>query len=45
MKLVCAVFTLYQNAFCYFFHATEESKSGNDNDFKISWPPIPVEQF
>ena len=37
MKLVCAVFTLYQNGFCYFFQASEEGKSGNDNDFKISW--------
>ena len=36
MKLVSAIFTLYQNAFWYFFQASEESKSDNDNDFKIS---------
>ena len=36
MKLVSAIFTLYQNAFWYFFQASEESKSGNDNNFKIS---------
>ena len=35
MKLVCAIFTLYQNS--YFFQASEESKSDDDNDFKISW--------
>ena len=37
MKLVCAIFTLYQNAFGYFFRALEEGKSDDDNDFKISW--------
>ena len=37
MKLVCAIFTLYQNAFCFFLQASEEGKSDNDNDFKISW--------
>ena len=36
MKLVCAIITLYQNAFCYFFQAPEERKTDNDNDFKIS---------
>ena len=36
MKLVCAIFTLYQNAFSYFFQASEEGKSDNDNDLKIS---------
>ena len=36
MKLVCAIFTLYQNAFCFFLQASEEGKSDNDNDFKIS---------
>ena len=48
MKLVCAIFTLYKNAFCYFLQASQEGKSGNDNDFKISKylePPIVVEQF
>ena len=35
MKLVCVIFTLYQNAFCDFFQASEEGKSDNDNDFKI----------
>ena len=35
MKLVCAIFTSYQNAFCYFFQASEEGKSDYDNDFKI----------
>ena len=34
IKLVCAIFTLYQNAFCYFFQASEEGKSDNDNNFK-----------
>ena len=29
--------TFYQNAFCYFFQASVEDKSDNDNDFKISW--------
>ena len=37
IKLACAMFTLYQNAFCYFFQASEESKSDNNNDFKVSW--------
>ena len=37
MKLVCALFTLYDNAFCYFFQASKEDKTDNDNDFKISW--------
>ena len=37
MKLVCAIFTLYQNTFCYFFQASEESKTDNANDLKISW--------
>ena len=37
MKLVCAIFTLYQNAFCFFLQASEEGKSDNDNDFKLSW--------
>ena len=37
MKLVCAIFTLYQNAFCYFFQASEEDKSDYNNDFKIYW--------
>ena len=36
MKLVCAIFMLYQNVFCYFFQASEEDKSDNDNVFKIS---------
>ena len=36
MKLVCAIFTLYQNIFCYFYQASEEGKSDNDNDFNIS---------
>ena len=36
MKLVCAIFPLYQNVFCCFFQASEEGKSDNDNDFKIS---------
>ena len=36
MKLVCAIFTLYQNAFCFFFQASELGKSDDDNDFKIS---------
>ena len=36
MKLVCVIFTLYQSAFCYFFQASEEGKSDdNNNDFKI----------
>ena len=35
-KLVCAIFTLHQNAFCYFFQASEESKTDNDNDLKRS---------
>ena len=34
IKLVCAIFTLYQNAFCYFFQASEEGKSDNDKNFK-----------
>ena len=37
MKLVCAIFTLHHNAFCYFFQGSEKGKSDNDNDFKISW--------
>ena len=34
-RLVCAIFMLYQNVFCYFFKTAEEGKSDNDNDFKI----------
>ena len=45
MKLVFTIFTLYQNAFCYFFRASEEGKSDNDNDFKNLEPPIAVEQL
>ena len=37
MKLFCAIFTLYQNVFCYFFQASKDGKSDNNNDFKISW--------
>ena len=37
MKLVCAIFTLYQNAVRYFFQASEEGKSDDADDFKISW--------
>ena len=33
MKLVCAIFTLYQIAFSYFFQASEEGENDNDNDF------------
>ena len=44
-KLVCAIFTLYQNAICYLLQASEEGKSDNDNDFKILEPPIEVKQF
>ena len=29
IKLVCAIFTLCQIAFCYFFQASEEGKSDN----------------
>ena len=36
MKLVCVTSTLYQIAACYFFQASEEGKTDNDNDFKIS---------
>ena len=36
MKLVSAIFTLYQNVF-YFFQASEKGKTDNNNDFKISW--------
>ena len=42
-KLVCAIFTLNQNAFCYFFQASEAAKSDNNNDFKILEPPAVVE--
>ena len=35
MKLVCVIFTLYRNAFCYFFQASGDGKSDGDNDFKI----------
>ena len=37
MKLVCAIFMLYQNTFCYFLQASEVGKTDDDNDFKISW--------
>ena len=37
MKLICAMFTLYPNGFCYFFQVSEEGKSDNDNGFKIYW--------
>ena len=37
MKLVCVTSTLYQIAAYYFFQASEEGKTDNDNDFKISW--------
>ena len=37
MKLVCAIFTLYQIVICCFFQASEEGKTDNDNYFKISW--------
>ena len=43
MKLVCAIFALYQNVFCYFFQVSEEGKSDNYN-FYLE-PPIVVEQF
>ena len=45
MKLVCAIFTLYQNVFCYLFQASEKGKSDNDNDFKYIEPPIVAQQF
>ena len=36
--LVCAIFTLYQNMFCFLFQASEEGKiDNNKNDFKISF--------
>ena len=38
MKLVCAIFTLYQIAFCYFFQVSEEGKTDNDNDFNPLMP-------
>ena len=45
MKLVCAIFTLYQNAFCYFFQASEECKADNDNDLKYLVPPRHISQL
>ena len=45
MKLVCAIFTLYQNVFCYLFKASEKGKSDNDNDFKYIEPPMVAQQF
>ena len=36
-KLVCAMFTLYQNPFCYFFQASEDGKGDDNNDFKVFW--------
>ena len=45
MKLVCAIFTLYQIAFCYLFQASEEGKTYNDNDSRYLEPPIVLEQF
>ena len=38
MNLVCAIFTLYQIAFCYFSQASEEGKTDNDNDFNPLMP-------
>ena len=38
MKLVCAIFTLYQIAFGYFFQVSEEGKT-DDNNFN---PLMPV---
>ena len=32
MKLVYAIFTLYQIAICCFFQASEEGKINNDNN-------------
>ena len=35
MKLVCAIFMLYENDFFYFIQTSDEGKSGNDLE-----PPI-----
>ena len=45
MKLVSAIFTLYHNAFWYFLQVSEENKSDNDNNFKISLATYCAEQF
>ena len=37
MKLLYAIFMLYQNDFCYSFQVSEEGQSDNDGDFKMSW--------
>ena len=37
MKLVSAIFTLYQNLYCYFFQVCGKGESDNDNGFKIFW--------
>ena len=37
MKLVCAIFTLYQIAFGYFFQVSEEGKT-DDNNFNPLMP-------
>ena len=34
MMLVCAIIVIPM-AFCYFFQASEDTKSDNDNNFKI----------
>ena len=36
MKLLYAIFMLYQNDFCYSFQVSEEGQSDNDGDFKMS---------
>ena len=45
MKLVCTKFTLYQNAFFYFFQDSEEDKSGMITTLKYLESPIVVEQL
>ena len=45
MQLVCAIFTLYHNVFCYFLQASQDGKSDYNNGFKIFEAPILVEEF
>ena len=45
MQLVCAIFMLYHNAFCYFLQASKDGKRDYNNDFKIFEAPILVEEF
>ena len=45
MNLFCAIFTLYQNVYCFLFQASEEGKLIMITILKYLEPPIVAEQF